>query len=141
MAAASAAYKRNQSLQFVWTGVETNVTDVSTLAFALDTIYCTPSLQGSTPQELAQVRTLLLAAGRTSPMFQAVALRQSFYAEVKRKAAFLASNVMLVPFGWCVGHLSVLVWLTKLRFTSAHTRQFALPQRLCVPAPQRLESL
>ena len=52
------AYKRNQTLQFVWTGVETNVTDVSTLAFALDTIYCTPSLSGLTPQELAQVRRL-----------------------------------------------------------------------------------
>ncbi len=61
-----AAYKRNQTLQFVWTGVETNVTDVSTLAFALDTIYCTPSLQGSTPQQLAQVRMLLLAVGSQS---------------------------------------------------------------------------
>ncbi len=50
---------------------------VSVCCAALDTIYCTPPLSGSTPQQLAQ----------------------SFYAEVQRKAAFLASNVMFMPFG------------------------------------------
>jgi hypothetical protein len=100
-------YKRNQTLQFLWTGVETNATDVSMFAFALDTIYCTPKLDGSTPQELAQ----------------------SFYAEVLRKSSFLASDVMLVPFGCDFAFQDLSEWQlfdTILAYVEAHPDEFPL---------------
>lgn len=89
--------RREGSLQFVWTAINTSVvSSPSILAIVLDSFYCTVGLDGNTPQELAE----------------------SFYADIVRRA----ENSYLPD---ASGHITIL-WPWGCDFAFQHLDDFNL---------------